>query len=72
MVNTDKLITVGHTIWHKLLTAEDREQYYHDTGTIGFVENVANLLHMGLEKVTLTEFEDIHNKIIDKPPPGAQ
>ena len=63
MVNTDKLIRVGHTIWHELLTDDDREQYYNDSGTIGFMENVANLLHMDLEEVTLTEFEAIHDKL---------
>lgn len=58
-----RLISVGRKIW-KMLTPDEQSMYYVDLGTIQFVENIAELLHLGLQEVTLREFEAIHNKII--------
>lgn len=59
----NRLCKVGRRIW-RMLSDDERDAYYCDTGTIGFVENVATLLHLGLCTVTLDEFERIHNYII--------
>ena len=58
-----RLITFGRKIW-KSLTEQEREAYYCDHGTIGFVEDVASLLHLELCSVSLSRFEFIHNSII--------
>lgn len=61
----NRLITVARKIW-KTLTPEEQEGYYNDIGTIGFVENVAVLLHLGLYKVSIAEFEAIHSRIFSR------
>ena len=58
-----RLITVGRKIW-KMLTPDEQEAYYVDIGTIGFVENVASMLHLNLYTTSLKTFEFIHNSII--------
>jgi hypothetical protein len=58
-----RLINVGRKIW-KMLTPDEQSAYYVDTGTIGFVETVAELLHLDLYTVSLKDFEAIHNAII--------
>ena len=62
---THRLITVARKIW-KTLTPEEQKGYYYDIGTIRFVENVAVLLHLGLYKVSIAEFEAIHIKIFSR------
>ncbi|MBO7323430.1 MAG: hypothetical protein J6U51_07600 [Bacteroidales bacterium] len=57
-----RLITAGRRIW-KSLTPEEQEAYYYDTGTIGFVEDVAKLLHLHIYNTSLTTFEAIHRSI---------
>lgn len=58
-----RLIDVGRKIW-KMLTPDEQAMYYVDIGTIGFVEDVATLLHLGLNTTSLKTFEAIHNAII--------
>lgn len=58
-----RLINVGRKIW-KMLTPDEQSAYYVDIGTIGFVETVAELLHLSLCTVSLKDFEAIHNAII--------
>ena len=58
-----RLINVGRKIW-KMLTPDEQSAYYVDIGTIGFVETVADLLHLSLCTVSLKDFEAIHNAII--------
>lgn len=57
-----RLINVGRKIW-KMLTPDEQYAYYVDIGTIGFVETVAELLHLSLCTVSLKDFEAIHNAI---------
>lgn len=58
-----RIITVGRKIW-KMLTDDEKTRYYVDIGTIGFVEDVARLLHLDLCMTSLKTFEFIHNSII--------
>ena len=58
-----RLITVGRKIW-KMLTPDEQSAYYVDIGTIGFVEDVASILHLSLCATSLKTFEFIHNGII--------
>lgn len=62
---TKRLVTVARKIW-KTLTQEEQEGYYNDIGTIGFVENVSVLLHLGSYTVSLAEFDAIHTKIFSR------
>lgn len=58
-----RLINVGRKIW-KMLTPDEQSAYYVDIGTIGFVETIADLLHLSLCTCSLSTFEAIHNAII--------
>lgn len=58
-----RLINMGRKIW-KMLTPDEQCMYYVDIGTIGFVEEVATLLHLDLCTTSLKTFEAIHNAII--------
>lgn len=59
---TGRLITFGRRLW-KTLTQEEREAYYADIGTIGFVEDVSRILHLNLCTTSLSHFEAIHRSI---------
>lgn len=52
------LTETAQTIW-KRLTEDEREAFYADIGTIGFVENVAGILHMDISTMTLDEFDEL-------------
>lgn len=65
MEQSKRLVAVARKIW-RTMTPDERNRYYYDTGTIGFVENVASLLGLGLHKVTISEFEAIHTKIFSR------
>ena len=53
-----RLTELCNTIW-KLLTNDERENYFYDCGTIGFVEAVADMLYLDLEELSDTELDDI-------------
>ena len=53
-----RLTELCNTIW-KLLTDDERENYFYDCGTIGFVEAVADMLYLDLEELSDTELDDI-------------
>jgi hypothetical protein len=61
--NAQRLVNFGRKVW-KMLTDAEREAYYLDNGTIGFVEDIATVLHLQLCEVSLAEFEAIHNLIV--------
>lgn len=61
-IQKGRLVTIARRIW-KSLSREEQERYYNDTGTIGFIEDVAQLLGLHLCTLTLGEFEQIHTKI---------
>ena len=58
-----RLVKFGHRVW-KMLSPEEKDAYYCDTGTIGFVEDVVDMLHLSNCVVPLSEIEAIHNLII--------
>jgi hypothetical protein len=53
-----RLTEMAQTIW-KLLTEDEQERYYVDLGTIEFVENVADLLHIDISTMTLDELDEL-------------
>lgn len=59
-----RLTEMAQTIW-ELLTEDEREAFYVDIGTIGFVENVANLLHINISTMLLDELDELL-AILDK------
>lgn len=60
----NRLVTVGRELWNNL-TDDERETWACDTGTLGFVEHVFEILHLDTESVD--DFEQIHNLIIYPP-----
>lgn len=60
----NRLITVGRELWNQL-TDDERETWACDTGTLGFVEHVQEILHIDLNDVD--QFEQIHDLIINPP-----
>ena len=60
----NRLAEMAQTVW-KPLTDDEREAFYADIGTIGFLENVANLLHMDISTMTLDEFDELW-EMVDK------
>lgn len=59
-----RLTKIALSAW-KLLDVEEKEAFYTDTGTIGFVENVANLLHIDISTMSLNELDELL-AILDK------
>jgi hypothetical protein len=53
-----RLTELCNTIW-KLLTNDERENYFYDCGTIGFVEAVADMLYLDLEELSDADLDDI-------------
>ena len=45
-------------VW-SLLTDDEKEQYYYNDGTIGFVEDMSNILYIDSNKLTVTDLDDI-------------
>ena len=41
----NRLITFGRRVWN-MLTKEEQENYYYNTGTMGFVEDIMAILHI--------------------------
>jgi hypothetical protein len=57
------LILKGRIFWCTM-SDEQKEAYYRDTGTYGFIENLCTILRL---KVTddIDQFERVHDKIIN-------
>ena len=53
-----RLTKIALSTW-RLLDVEEKEAFYADTGTIGFVENVANLLHIDISTMSLNELDEL-------------
>ena len=49
-------------IW-KLMPEEKREEYYYDTGTIGFIEEVITLAKLDINKFTEDEIDYIADSL---------
>lgn len=66
-----RLITVGRRMW-KSLTHDEQDKYYDGHGTIGFVHDVARVLHLDLGGVSTKDFDFIHNSIVGSPEQRAR
>lgn len=59
----NRLITFGRRVWNAL-TREEQENYYYNTGTMGFVEDIMAILHIHkLEFESEEQFEYVHELI---------
>lgn len=59
----ERLKELAISVWNQL-SNEEKEDYYNDCGTIGFIEDIARLLHMSQDLLdSLTEVE--LNEILD-------
>ena len=59
----NRLITFGRRVWN-MLTKEEQENYYYNTGTMGFVEDIMAILHIHkLEFESEEQFEYVHELI---------
>lgn len=58
-----RITQFGRSIWLSM-TDRERSCYWYDTGTIGFVEHIFDILHLSTADVTPEQFEQIHNSII--------
>ena len=54
----ERLFEVCKSVW-QLLTESEREAFVYDTGTIGFVEQCAELIHFDLNTITEKQFDEI-------------
>ena len=53
MMNT-RLQEICYTVW-QLLTEDERETYYYNTGLIGFIEDDASLIGFDVNKLNETD-----------------
>ena len=58
-----KLTRMCKNVWKKLSTQE-REAYYHDTGMMGFICDVACLLHLDVTTITFETFTKITEELM--------
>lgn len=61
--NLARLVYLGRKLW-KALTDEEKGNFYFDVGTFGFVELIADVLHVDLGELSYNEFAALHDKII--------
>ena len=54
----NRLKQMTETIW-QAMTANEQEQYYNDTGTIGFVEDVSRILYLDVDDLTDEQMNEI-------------
>lgn len=59
----ERLVKFGDHVWSSL-TPDERDAYYCDNGTIGFVEDCIAMLHLQNYDFPLPVLERIHNKIM--------
>lgn len=53
---------LSYVIW-KLLKEEQREEYYYDTGVIGFVETICDLARFDINEFTYEELDQLIQKL---------
>ena len=51
----NKLTRMCKIVWKELST-EEKEAYYYDTGKIGFISDIARVLHMDVSTITSEDF----------------
>lgn len=59
-----RLTEMAQIVW-RLLDVEEKEAFYADTGTIGFVESIADMLHINISTMSLNELDELL-AILDK------
>ena len=59
----NRLIEVCENIW-PTLTAEERDAYYCSTGTIGFIEDVTDILHICRDVITIDVIEYLCDHVL--------
>ena len=52
-----RFVAIARQIWQSL-TDDEQEDYYYTEGTIGFLEDVAQILHMNICDADATEAEE--------------
>ena len=57
----ERLIDMCKAIW-SMLSESEQEDYAYDTGLYGFIEDVATLIHFGVNTLT----EDDMDRILDE------
>ena len=57
-IQFNSLKQMTRTIW-QLLTSDEQEQYYNDTGTIGFVDDVSRMLYLDVDDLTHEQLDEI-------------
>lgn len=57
-----RMTQVGRRVWNAL-TNDEREAWYCDTGTYGFIECVADILHIDLSKWTTEDMEYVEARV---------
>lgn len=50
-----KLIAIGRQIWQSLTDDEQENYYYYTAGKIGFLEDVAQILHIDMRDADVSE-----------------
>lgn len=60
----NRLKTFGRKTWNSL-TKEEQESFYYDTGTIGFVECMADVLHIKLSPLDCDIMEELQAYITE-------
>lgn len=63
-VELARLTEMAQIVW-KRLDVEEKEAFYVDTGTIGFVESIADMLRIDISTMTLDELDELL-AILDK------
>ena len=49
-----RFVAIGRQIWQSL-TDDEQEDYYYTEGKIGFLEDVAQILHMDMRDADVSE-----------------
>lgn len=57
-----ELKDLGYIIW-KLLKEEQREEYYYDTGILGFIETMCDLAKFNIDEFTCEELDEFMNNL---------
>ena len=58
----EKLTRMCKMVWKELST-EEKEAYHYDTGMIGFISNMARVLHKDVSTITSEDFATLGNEL---------
>ena len=57
-----RMTQVGKRVWNAL-TNEEREAWYYDAGTYGFIECIADILHVDVSTWTLQDMTYVVSRV---------